>query len=214
MPRCIGGHPEDVYCSCCRPLEDYTKPPQDGLHRHHMPSNCEHILDPNCGKGFPEPQCPGCVKEIAKVFPRMNSSVAEQTILETAKKVKELYDDHDASMEKVNSMFKGPGYEERVKNIEGKPPMSLISPLFLEQLAQVLAHGSQKYAPNMWRSDPMPFTHEIDSVLRHILAFNRGEDADPDSGLPHLAHAACRLMFLIERTVLHPEMDNRWRENA
>ena len=194
MVRCIGGHPDDVYCSSCRPLEDYTRPPPDGLHRHHMPSHCEHTLDPNCGKGFPEPQCPGCVEEIAKVNPRvMGGLIGQQAILrQTAQK--------------------GPGYEERVKNIEGKPPMSLISPLFLEQLAQVLGHGSQKYAPNMWRSDPMPFTHEIDSVLRHILAFNRGEDADPDSGLPHLAHAACRLMFLIERTVLHPEMDDRWKE--
>ncbi len=203
--RCVGGHPEDVYCSSCRQLEDYTRPPPDGVHRHHMPSHCEHILDPNCGKGFPEPQCSGCVKEIAKVNPNIILGMAGEKV--------EKGDLMGLSPETGTwAPVKGPGYEERVKNIEGKPPMSLISLLFLEQLAQVLAHGSQKYAPNMWRSDPMPFTHEIDSVLRHILAFNRGEDADPDSGLPHLAHAACRLMFLIERTVLHPEMDNRWKE--
>lgn len=109
---------------------------------------------------------------------------------------------------------KAPGYEARVKNIEGKPPMALISSIFLEQLAQVLAHGSRKYSANLWRVEPMPYTHEISSIMRHIAAFNRGEDLDSESGLSHLAHAACRLMFLVERTVTHMEMDDRWRNDA
>ncbi|WP_442880072.1 dATP/dGTP diphosphohydrolase domain-containing protein [Aurantimonas sp. A2-1-M11] len=32
---------------------------------------------------------------------------------------------------------------------------------------------------------------------RHMAAFDHGEDTDPETGLPHLAHAACCLTFLL-----------------
>jgi len=109
---------------------------------------------------------------------------------------------------------KGPGFEERLKNMEGKAPMSLLSPIFIEGICEVLAYGSEKYAPNMWRDDPMTFTAELDSIFRHLFAFLRCEDYDAappsGSGLLHLFNAACRLMFLTERYFTHPELDDRY----
>lgn len=36
------------------------------------------------------------------------------------------------------------------------------------------------------------------STQRHLWAYRRGEVSDPESGLPHLAHAMCCLMFMAE----------------
>jgi hypothetical protein len=37
------------------------------------------------------------------------------------------------------------------------------------------------------------------AALRHLIRWWRGEKIDPDSGLPHLAHAACSIFFLLEK---------------
>jgi hypothetical protein len=47
--------------------------------------------------------------------------------------------------------------------------------------------------------------------MRHIMAFNDGEDKDPESGLSHLAHAACCIMFLLEFEKTHQELDDRFK---
>ena len=43
---------------------------------------------------------------------------------------------------------------------------------------------------------------------------NDGEDKDPESGLSHLAHAACCIMFLLEFEKTHPELDDRYKPNV
>jgi hypothetical protein len=48
--------------------------------------------------------------------------------------------------------------------------------------------------------------------MRHLHAFNDGEDKDPESGLSHLAHASCCLMFLLEFEKTHQELDDRYKE--
>lgn len=112
---------------------------------------------------------------------------------------------------RFNYEDKSPGFEARLKNIEDKPPMSLLSPIFLDGISRVLGHGSNKYGPNMWREDPMPHTAEIDSILRHLKDFNFGEDVDSDSQELHLFNAACRLMFLAERYYTRPDLDDRYK---
>ena len=34
--------------------------------------------------------------------------------------------------------------------------------------------------------------------MRHFEAYRSGEKNDPESGMPHLWHVACNIMFLIE----------------
>ncbi len=128
--------------------------------------------------------------------------------------VEELIDRINTRIDEVDTADKGPDFEARLKNMEGKAPMSLLSPIFIEGICAVLAHGSKKYAPNMWRDDPMSFTAELDSIFRHLFAFLRCEDYDAappsGSGSLHLFNAACRLMFLTERYFTHPELDDRY----
>lgn len=92
----------------------------------------------------------------------------------------------------------------------GKPSMSLLSREALEQTALVLNFGREKYAAHNWRKG-FAWSRPLSAALRHIMAFNDGEDKDPESGLSHLAHAACCIMFLLEFEKTHPELDDRWK---
>lgn len=78
---------------------------------------------------------------------------------------------------------------------EPKDPLDLIPPQFLEDLSKVLLYGLKKYAKNNWVRG-MSWECTTAAALRHIMAFRRGEEMDPDSGLPHVLHAAFGMMAL------------------
>jgi len=94
---------------------------------------------------------------------------------------------------------------------QGKPPLSLLDRKALEGTAQILAYGGRKYALHNWRKG-LRYTRLSDAVLRHLLAFIDGEDIDPESGLPHVDHAACGIMFLQNMTRTRPDLDDRHKE--
>lgn len=96
-----------------------------------------------------------------------------------------------------------------IKNDALKPRMSLVPQLAKIEVAKVMTYGAEKYSEYNWM-DGFDWTILTDAAERHITAFNCGEDVDAESGLHHLAHAACCVMMLYEITQLHPERDNRW----
>lgn len=95
----------------------------------------------------------------------------------------------------------------------GKPRLELLDPYAMEQVAAVLGFGAVKYSPWNWTRG-IAYTRLAGSALRHIFAFMRGEDRDPESGLPHLAHGMCCLMMLLGMTQRHPELDDRCKTEA
>lgn len=100
--------------------------------------------------------------------------------------------------------------EQGTKHDTDKLPMHLLSTEALEQVAAVLQFGAQKYAAHNWRKG-FVWSRPLSAALRHLLAFNAGEDRDPESGLSHLAHAACCIMFLLEFEKTRPELDDRYK---
>lgn len=99
---------------------------------------------------------------------------------------------------------------EGLKYDGDKPPLGLLSTTALWDTASVLGYGRKKYAAHNWRKG-IEWQRCIDAAMRHLTAFNAGEDIDPESGLPHLAHAACEVMFLQEFAYTHPELDDRYK---
>lgn len=95
----------------------------------------------------------------------------------------------------------------------GKPRMELISRVFLEELAKVLSFGAQKYEPWQWKKG-FESDRLVGATLRHIHAYNSGETTDPESGLPHLAHAACNLMFLLDLSSNGKLVDTRYKDES
>ena len=61
----------------------------------------------------------------------------------------------------------------------------------------MLTYGANKYAPDSWRHIEDAVNRYYASLRRHINAYRKGEKIDPESGLSHLAHAACNIMFLM-----------------
>jgi hypothetical protein len=89
-----------------------------------------------------------------------------------------------------------------------KTDLSLISPLALAYLSRVLDFGAKKYAPHNWRKG-IDQSRLISAALRHILAYNAGENLDLETGLPHMAHAMCCCMFALEQSYTANNPDSR-----
>lgn len=83
----------------------------------------------------------------------------------------------------------------------GKPRYGLLPPLAMKATAEVLTFGAEKYEPDNWKHVPESKTRYFDALERHVWAWKMGETMDPESGLHHLAHALCCLMFLYEHDV-------------
>jgi Domain of unknown function (DUF5664) len=91
-----------------------------------------------------------------------------------------------------------------------KPILALIDSDFIDELGAVLTFGQRKYAAQNWRGG-ISTTRLLSAVLRHLFAYLRGEDKDPESGYSHLAHAACGLMFCFWTVKYKPEHDDRFK---
>jgi hypothetical protein len=75
-------------------------------------------------------------------------------------------------------------------------------PAMLE-VAKVLTFGAAKYGENNWQRLENFSPRYYAAILRHVFAYGGGEATDPESGLPHLAHAACGALFLLSAEVGH-----------
>lgn len=97
---------------------------------------------------------------------------------------------------------------------ESKPQVDLVPTELVIQVAKVLGHGAEKYGRFNWRGG-IPWSRLVAAALRHIYAWIDGEDLDSaekgGSGLPHLAHAACELAFLLQLAKERPDLDDRYR---
>jgi len=67
----------------------------------------------------------------------------------------------------------------------------------IEELVKVLEFGAKKYAPENWKHLGNLKKRYINSAFRHLTAYAKGEDIDVESGLSHLAHLGCNVMFLL-----------------
>ena len=77
-----------------------------------------------------------------------------------------------------------------------KPRFTLLDPLFIWGVIDVLEHGAKKYHMNNWRQG-MLYSRPYNALMRHLHAwFVLREEIDPESGLHHLDEAACNVMFL------------------
>lgn len=79
-----------------------------------------------------------------------------------------------------------------------KPMFDLVPPRALARMVDVLTYGAKKYAPDNWRKVPDRRRRYFAAAMRHLWAWWRGESVDAESGLPHLAHAACCVFFLLD----------------
>lgn len=87
--------------------------------------------------------------------------------------------------------------EQGRKDDSAKLRYSLLPSGTVNQVVQVLEFGSNKYADNNWQKVENSRTRYYDAAMRHIDAWFNGDLKDAETGLHHLAHAICCLMFLM-----------------
>lgn len=100
-----------------------------------------------------------------------------------------------------------------VKHDGEKVRMDLLPAFALEEIAKVMTFGAKKYEAHNWKKG-IAYSRLIGAALRHLLAWARGEELDPESGLTHLAHAGCCIVFLIWTHKFRADLDDRSKDPA
>ena len=95
-----------------------------------------------------------------------------------------------------------------VKHDAGKPAWNLLPFDALNDVAAVLEYGRNKYASRNWEKG-MAWGRLLGAALRHLSAWAQGTERDAESGLPHLAHAACCVLMLLALTKRGVGADDR-----
>jgi hypothetical protein len=93
--------------------------------------------------------------------------------------------------------------------VKKAPVLSVTPASALLTLGQVMALGASKYGAFNWRSNSVAASVYVDAMLRHMLAWNGGEDIDSESGVSHLGHVMACAGILIDAMETGNLIDNR-----
>jgi hypothetical protein len=85
---------------------------------------------------------------------------------------------------------------EGTKLDTGKPRWDLLPIDEAEDVVRVLTFGAVKYEAYNWQLVKGARWRYLAAGFRHLAEWMRGNRLDAETGLPHLAHAACNLLFL------------------
>lgn len=100
--------------------------------------------------------------------------------------------------------------EKGIKHDQGKNRLELLSSHAIEEIGKVLTFGAKKYADHNWRGG-LTYSRCLGATFRHLFAYLRGENKDPETGLSHISHALCELMFLSDFEHTRPDLDDRYK---
>lgn len=106
---------------------------------------------------------------------------------------------------------------DAIKYDDDKPRTDLLPSNALICVSKVFGYGAKKYTEgehsgefNYKKGKGLDHTRVFASIQRHLLAWNGGENLD-ESGMPHLWHACCGIMMLIDLIESGIGKDSRFR---
>ena len=94
------------------------------------------------------------------------------------------------------------------KDDSGKLPHHLLPFDALSEISKVLEFGANKYSDRNWEKG-MAWHRPFSACLRHLWDWWQGYKHDPETGLSHLAHAGCCILFLISYELREVGQDDR-----
>lgn len=98
--------------------------------------------------------------------------------------------------------------DEGKKADDGKLPFDLLPHDAITEIVKVLQFGAIKYEARNWEKG-MHWSRPYAALMRHMYAWWRGQENDPETGLSHLAHAGCCLLFLLSFVLRQHGTDDR-----
>jgi hypothetical protein len=90
-----------------------------------------------------------------------------------------------------------------------KAPLHLVPPALSIGVAYALKDGAAKYGAYNWREEPINVSTYVGAILRHLYAYQDGEDVAEDSGVCHLAHVAACCALLMDGKASGSLVDDR-----
>lgn len=87
-----------------------------------------------------------------------------------------------------------------MKYDDGKLDFTLLPWESVEEVVKVLMFGAEKYERDNWKDVGDGYYRYLKALARHFSDIMKGEDVDPESKLPHLAHIAVNALFAIHFT--------------
>jgi hypothetical protein len=95
--------------------------------------------------------------------------------------------------------------QDGIKHDDGKARLDLLQVVAVAEVARVCGFGASKYGEDNWRRLKGWRRRYVAAGLRHVFAHIRDGGflpgrvpLDPESGLPHLAHAAWNMLSALE----------------
>lgn len=113
------------------------------------------------------------------------------------------------SYKSISEMMTPENKSGGIKFDESKVRMELLPIDALIGIAEIFTFGAKKYDSWNWAKG-IQYSRLYGALLRHITAWYKGEEVDPESGKSHLYHAGCCLMMLIDtQQNLDKSLDDR-----
>lgn len=79
-----------------------------------------------------------------------------------------------------------------------------VFPNALLEIGKCIEMGTHKYPdPNNWKKVEGAKERYQDSLMRHLIEYNRGNFYDNESRLPHLAHCAWNALAILELNIMN-----------
>jgi len=88
------------------------------------------------------------------------------------------------------------------KDDAGKLRHTLLSATAVDEVLRVLEFGASKYGAGNWKQVDNMHTRYMNAALRHVASYREGHVLDKETGLNHLAHAICCLVFILDIDLL------------
>ena len=90
------------------------------------------------------------------------------------------------------------------------PQLGAVDAAALWELAKVAGHGAQKYSRQNYLQG-YNWSLSVDSLYRHLLLFQGGQDTDSESGFRHTAHVAWHALALTSFQLRDLGTDDRFK---
>jgi len=85
--------------------------------------------------------------------------------------------------------------QDFIKYDSGKLDYDILPHGPIEDVIRVMMFGAEKYERDNWKKCKNIKSY-YNAARRHMESWRRGEYFDDESGIPHLAHAMCNLVFM------------------
>lgn len=115
---------------------------------------------------------------------------------------------YDSSKELADQL---PGFKSNkpaIKNDGAKPDLALVPLVAMEAAAKAFMVGEKKYGRYNY-TNGMEASRLVAAALRHLFAWNEGEENDPADGQPHLGSVIACCAMLLRQQQLGTLKDNR-----